>query len=221
VATLAVGIAGTTAVFSLVRAVLLHPLPYREPANLVVMWQTDTRAGVPFVEVSLEEFDAWRDQAKAFAGAAAMTTANYRVNLSGRGEAVQLEGASVSGNFFDLLGIRPARGRLFLPEEDRPNSPIHILISHGLWVRQLGSDPGIVGQALLLDGAPATVVGILPEGAALPAGADVWTTAEPIVPGARDLRISRSWGVSRRASPSPRRAPRWRESPLRSNGSAP
>src|SRR4029450_5793590 len=68
VATLAGGIAGTTAGFSLVRAVLLHPLPYREPGRLVVMWQTDTRAGVPFVEVSLEEFETWRDQAKAFAG---------------------------------------------------------------------------------------------------------------------------------------------------------
>ncbi len=66
VATLALGLAGTTAVFSLVRAVLLHPLPYREPQRLAVLWQTDTKSGVPFVEVSLDEYEAWRDQAKGF-----------------------------------------------------------------------------------------------------------------------------------------------------------
>jgi hypothetical protein len=93
-ATLALGLASTTAVFSLVRAVLLHHVPYRDPGRLVVMWQRDTKSNVPFVEVSLDEYEAWRDQAKSFEGAAAMTAANFRVNLSGKGEAVQLEGAS-------------------------------------------------------------------------------------------------------------------------------
>jgi putative ABC transport system permease protein len=189
VSTLALGLASTTAVFSLVRAVLLHPVPYREPDRLAVMWQRDTRSDVPFVEVSLEEFEAWRDQAKSFSGAAAMTAANFRVNLSGRGDALQLEGASVSGNFFDLLGVQAALGRTFRPEDDKPGAPIVVVISHGLWTRALGGDPSVVGGTLLLDGGPTPVVGILPPGVALPHGADVWTTAVPIVGEARDLRI--------------------------------
>ena len=189
VATLVIGLAGTTAVFSLVHAVLLRPLPYREPDRLAVMWQTDTRAGVPFVEASLEEYEAWRDRSRSFAGAAAMTAANFRVNLSGRGDAVQLEGASVSGNFFDLLGVKPAVGRSFLPAEDRENAAVVVMLSHGLWVRQFASDPSIVGQPIRLDGGPAVVVGILPPDVALPHGVDLWTPAAPVVTGARGLRI--------------------------------
>ena len=189
VATLAVGLAGTTAVFSLVRGILLHPLPYRDPGRLVVLWQTDTKSGVPFVEVSLDEFEAWRDQARSFSASSAMSAANFRVNLSGRGEAVQLEGALVSGNFFELLGVKPALGRSFTPEEDRPGGAPVALISHGLWKRQFGSDPGIVGKSVLLDGDPATVIGVLPADVALPHGVDIWGAAVPIVSGARDLRI--------------------------------
>src|SRR5262245_45730941 len=161
VATLALGLASTTAVFSLVRAVLLHPVPYREPDRLAVMWQRDVKSDVPFVEVSLEEYEAWRDQAKSFSGAAAMTAANFRVNLSGRGDALQLEGASVSGNFFELLGVKAALGRTFLPEEDKPNVTPVVILSHGLWTRALGADPSIVGGSILLDGGPSPVVGVL------------------------------------------------------------
>jgi putative ABC transport system permease protein len=189
VATLALGLAGTTAVFSLVRAILLHPLPYRDPARLAVAWQTDTKSGVPFVEVSLDEYEAWRDQAKTFSGAAAMTAANFRVNLSGRGEAVQLEGALVSGNFFTLLGVTPLLGRTFLPEEDRPGGAPVVVISNGLWKRQFGADAGLIGRSILLDGAPATVIGVLPPEATLPHGADLWGAAVPAVDSAHDLRI--------------------------------
>ena len=189
VATLGLGLGSTLAVFSLVRAVLLHPLPYRDPGRLVVMWQTDRKSEVPFVEVSLDEYEFWRDQAKGFRAAAAMTAANWRVNLSGRGDAVQLEGASVSGNFFALLGVRAAVGRTFLPQEDRADAPVVVVLSHGLWARHFGSDPSIVGRALRLDGQPTTVIGVLPPDVALPHGVDLWTTAVPVVAQARDLRI--------------------------------
>jgi len=106
VATLAVGLAATTAVFSLVRAVLLHPLPYRDSGRLVVMWQTDPKAGAPFVEASIEEYDLRRSTAKVFEGVAAITAANYRVNLSGRG-GLLLSAVATRGLSGLLFGVRP------------------------------------------------------------------------------------------------------------------
>ena len=142
--------AATTAVFSLVRAVLLHPLPYREPGRLAVMWQTDTKSGVPFVEVSLDEFEAWREQAKGFAGRVGHDRGELpRQPLRPRRGRCSWRARLVSGNFFELLGVKPALGRTFTAARRTGPAapPVAILISHGLWVRQFGSDPGIVGQS--------------------------------------------------------------------------
>jgi putative ABC transport system permease protein len=91
--------------------------------RLVMMWQTDRRTGAPLMEVSYPEFEAWRDHSRSFEGLAAMTSTNFRVNLTGKGEPLQVEGAAVSHDFFDALGARPALGRGFRPEEDAAGVP--------------------------------------------------------------------------------------------------
>jgi putative ABC transport system permease protein len=177
VATLALGIGASAALFSVVDAVLIHPLPYASPDRLVLLWQHDLRTGAPLVEVSYNEFKEWRQQAKGFDGLAALTSTNFRVNLTGRGEPQQVEGALVSAEFFQLLGVNPAHGRNFLAEDDKAGAAPVALMSHGFWKRQFGSDPGLVGSALTLDGTPCTVVGVLPPDVALPKGADLWFPA--------------------------------------------
>jgi hypothetical protein len=119
VATLALGVGASTAIFSAVDAVLIHPLPYADQDRLVVMWQTDPAKGTPLIELSYPEFESWRDRAESFSGLAAMTATNFRVNLTGRGEPMQVEAAAVSAVIFDVLGIQPAPGRSFRADEDR------------------------------------------------------------------------------------------------------
>jgi putative ABC transport system permease protein len=191
VLTLAVGMGASASIFSVVDAVLLHPLPYAQPDRLVVMWQRDLKTGTPVVEISYGEFEAWKAAAPAFEGMAAMTATNFRVNLTGRGEPVPLEAAAVSGSFFELLGVTPIAGRSFRPDEDRPGGTPVAMLREGFWRRQLSADPAVVGGPLTLDGTPTTIVGIVPDDVSLPKGADAWfpagsgLSAEPV----RSIRI--------------------------------
>jgi predicted permease len=179
VVTLALGIGGSAAIFSVVDAVLLHPLPYAGADRLVVMWQHDTRTGTPLVELSYDEYEAWRKAKGSFDDVAAMTATNFRVNVTGRGEPVQAEGALVSAQFFDMLGVRTVAGRGFRADDDAPGAAPVGLVREGYWRRQFGGDPSLLGQALTMDGDAVTVVGVLPEGTALPRGADFWFPAGP------------------------------------------
>jgi len=191
VLTLALGIGGSAAIFSVVDAVLLHPLPYADADRLAVMWQHDTRTGTPLVELSFDEYEAWRKARRSFEDVAVMTATNFRVNVTGRGEPVQAEGALVSAHFFDLLGVRPIAGRGFRADDDAANAAPVALVREGFWRGQFGGDPALVGSALTLDGDTVTVVGVLAEGVALPRGADFWFPAAPGLSGEqiRSLRI--------------------------------
>jgi len=177
VTTLALGIGSSAAIFSVVDAVLIHPLPYSNPDRLVLLWQHDLRTGASLVEVSYDEFKEWRREAKGFDGLAAMTSTNFRVNLTGKGDPIQVESALVSASFFPLLGVQPSLGRGFAPEADRAGAAPVALMSHGFWRRQFGSDPGLVGSALTLDGTACTIVGVLPPDVSLPKGAELWFPA--------------------------------------------
>lgn len=189
--TLALGIGGSATIFSVVDAVLLHPLPYAGADRLAVMWQHDTKTGTPLVELSFDEYEAWRRARRSFEDVAAMTATNFRVNVTGRGEPVQAEGALVSAHFFDLLGVKTVAGRGFRPEDDAANAAPVALVREGFWRRQFGSDPALVGAALTLDGDKVSVVGVLAEGVALPMGTDFWFPAAPGLSGeqVRSLRI--------------------------------
>ena len=187
VLTLALGVGANTAIFSVVRGVLLRSLPYPEPERLVAV-QSVIR-GSP-TAVSPPDFVDWRAQAKSFSGLAAYFLST--TNLTGTGEPERLTQARVSANFFDLLGVRPARGRGFLPGEDAVEAPRVAILSDGLWRRRFGAEPSIVGQTIRLDDFPTTVVGIAPPELKLPVGVDLWLTTrfEPrdVDPRARGAR---------------------------------
>jgi putative ABC transport system permease protein len=183
-ATLAVGIGGATAIFSVAHAVILRPLPYARPERLVLLWQSDLERGQPFVELSYPAFRDWRARNPVFEDLAGLPSTNQSWTLSGRGEPVRLVGRLVTWNFFSALGVPPALGRAFLPDDDRRGAARVVVLGHGLWRDRFASDPGVVGRVVVLDRQPFTVVGVMPEGFAYPAGADLWT---PLVPGVGEI----------------------------------
>jgi len=165
--TLALGIGANTAIFSVVNAVLLRPLPFAAPDRLVSVVST-RRGNVPD-NASYPDFADWRAQSHAFSQMAAYDTDNF--TLTGRGEALHIQGAVVSADLFSLLGVRPALGRTFRPDEDKlpaANGAFAIILSHPLWRDHFGSDPGIVGRTIEIDDRNFTVVGVMPAGFQFP-----------------------------------------------------
>lgn len=150
--TLALGIAGTAAIFSVVQGLLLRPLPYDEPDRIVRFWMPLWWRG--------QEYDFVRERATAFEEVAAYS--NDGVTLRGESSTSVTVAGVVSANLFDALGARPLLGRTFREGEDRPGAEEVVVLSHGLWRSEFGGDPGIVDTRILLNGRPATVVGVMP-----------------------------------------------------------
>ena len=163
VVTLALGIGANSAVFTILNAVLLRPLPYAEPDRLVVIWDSLPKRGWTEFAVSGPNFLDYREQGgAAFERVAAAV--NWPANLNAGGEAERIQGRAVSHDFLPLLGVRPTLGRNFMPEEDKPGQGERVaLISRGLWERRFGKDPGMLGRTIALNDVPYTVIGILPE----------------------------------------------------------
>jgi putative ABC transport system permease protein len=165
VITLALGIGATTAIFTVVNAVLLRPLPYPHPEELVYVQEIlDKFGATPFA--GNREFVAWRNQSRTLSPLAAYM--NTWFNLTGGGEPERVTCGLATTSFFSLLGVRPVAGRLFLPEEDRPGGPPVAILSEALWKRRYGADPAVVGKGITLDGATYTVVGVLPASFVVP-----------------------------------------------------
>jgi len=166
--TLALGIGGTTAIFSLVDQVLLRPLPYPESRQLMVITEFDLRDQHPRDGFSYPDF---LDYQKEGADIASLCVVRYAaVNLTGDGEAEHLRAGRVSWNFFEVLRVPLALGRGFRAEEDTPDGPRVAILSHGLWQRRYGSDPSILGRTLRVDGESVQVVGVTPRGFRFPYG---------------------------------------------------
>ncbi len=165
--TLALGIGANSAIFSVVNGVLLRPLPYGDPGRLVMVWNRYAKTGLERAGVSGPDFVERREHSRTFEGVAAYSEAS--LNLTGRGEPERLSARRVSAEFFQVLGVRPALGRDFLPEEDEPGRAQVAILSHAFWKRRFASDPGLVGKSLLLNGVSHTVVGVLPAGFFFPA----------------------------------------------------
>jgi putative ABC transport system permease protein len=178
---LAIGIGASTAVFTIVDAVLLRPLPFADPARLVLLWQSIPERNAPFVEVSYPYFQEIRSRSRTLAGLAAMPSVNSGFTLGGR-EPMRVDGRIVTGNFFDVLGAHAALGRTFVEADDRVGVPRVVVVSHGLWQRQFGGDSRLVGRTLELDGTPMTVIGVMPREFRYPAGVDLWTPLVPVIP---------------------------------------
>jgi putative ABC transport system permease protein len=177
VLTLALGLGANTAMFSVVDAALLRPLPFHDPERLVLVWETmgdwKTRWVAP------ANFLDWRRDARSFDGLAGYSTAD--VNLSGAGEPERLKSAVVSDTLFDLLGARPALGRVFARGEDESGARL-ALLSDALWRRRFGADPSVVGHTVRLNGEAHEVVGVMPPAFRFPANAELWVPGRQGIP---------------------------------------
>jgi putative ABC transport system permease protein len=174
VLTLALGIGANTAIFSVVNGVLLRPLPFQEPEQLLWMWgrfhANDSAA------VSPPDFLDYRAQAKSFESMAASTGGGFiTYNLTGAGEPLRLAGAPVSAGYFELLGAKPLLGRTFRAEEERPGGEGVVILGHALWQERFGSDRNILGRALAVNGRSHTVVGVMEPGFTFPQESQLWT----------------------------------------------
>ena len=190
VATLALGIGSNVAIFGVANAVLFQPLPYEDPEELALVWTQITNQ--PRALVSGPDFIDYRNETKLFEGFAGVVALNGA--LTGDGRAEEITAAWATANMFDILGVSPLIGRNFEPADEVPMDPAvfsdpnaelppgHVLLSHGLWRRRFGADPGVVGQTIYIDGGASIVIGVLPptfqiylpEDAGMPTDIDVW-----------------------------------------------
>lgn len=160
--TIALGTGANTAIFSLVNAVLLKPLPFAEPDQLTMVWEDQSSIGFPRAEAAPANFVDWKAQQSVFEDMAALTYKSF--NLTGGGEAERILAEGVTANFFPLLGAQPSIGRSFIAEEDKPERAKVALLSYGLWQRRYGAEASIVGRDILLDGEKYAVIGVMPAG---------------------------------------------------------
>lgn len=162
--TLALGIGATTALFGVVKTVLLTPLPYGNPEQIAVVWSAWT--GFDQTWLSYDEYEAWDTEIPAIADVGIFT--DGAINLGGEEEPERVRSANVGEDVFRILGVTPLLGRGFLPEEDQPDGPSVIVLGYELWQRRYGGDAAIVGRDIQVNGEAATVVGVMPNGFRLP-----------------------------------------------------
>jgi putative ABC transport system permease protein len=205
---LAVAIGANTAVFSIVHAVLLRPLPFSEPDRLVMLWGHDKSTALPVIEVSTGDLRGWRAQNSTLSGIDIFGSVNWSFRVTAPGEPFTVSYNSVSGGFFETLGVKPMIGRTFRPDEDKGGAPATVVISFELWRRRFSADPAIVGKAITIgegeDAQPFEVIGVMGSEFRFPPGAEAWTpavrdltefTRESKDPGFDNLRVF--YGVGR------------------------
>lgn len=163
--TLALGIGANTTIFSAIDAVLLNPLPYKDPERLMVVWETNKQLGPEKWdrnEVAIGNFRDWRSRNQVFDQLGSLFYTD--MHLTGIGEPERIKSCVVTTNFFQVLGVQPMLGRTFLPEEETPGHPFAVILSHDLWQRRFGSDRDLINKNLTLNGHQVTVVGVMPPG---------------------------------------------------------
>lgn len=192
---LALGIGANTAIFTVVNAVLLRPLPYPNPERLLTVYGTNPAQGQPQVPLSVADFLDWRSRNQIFENMAAY--GNSLLNYTDGETPEQIPGLAVTADFFNALGVQPEMGRTFLPDEDKPNTEQVAVVSHGFWQNYLGSDPARIGQPVTLNGRKYTVVGVMPQtfGFGFRTDVGVWTAIKLNPPSRRGPYFM--WGVAR------------------------
>jgi putative ABC transport system permease protein len=161
VLTLALGIGANTAIFSVINSVLLRPLPYHDPDDLVMLWESNSQHVNPHNTVSPPNFLDWQSRNSVFSSMAFIF--DERDNLTGNGDPEEVVVQDVSTNFFSMLGVNPLLGPGFTPENGQPGHGNVVIFSYGLWKERFAGDPSIVGKSILLNGRPQTVVGVTPQ----------------------------------------------------------
>jgi putative ABC transport system permease protein len=187
VLTLALGIGANTAIFSVVNAVFLRPLPYHNADELMMFHFTDARGREELVYSPAAYLDL-KSQNSVFTDVAAWGNNTWPANLTGDGEPERLQGFQVSANFFQVLGVAAVRGRTFLPEEDHLGSN-RVVISYDLWQRKFGGDPEMIGHSIQLNGVPYDCIGVMPAEFRFVLKTDVWTTLDITVTEGDDHNI--------------------------------
>ena len=197
IGTSALAIASTTAVFSVVNAVLLRPLPFRDPRQLIQIAEKNDRMHVDNFGASVLNFVAWRERTRAFDELAGLGYATF--TLAGAGDPEQLTGNRVSPALLRVLGLSVVAGRGFSDDEERPEAAPVAMIGEGYWARRFARDPGIIGRTLTLNGTPVTIVGVAPSALALFSGSDVYVPLK--IDAAREIRLSHTLLVAGRLKP--------------------
>jgi predicted permease len=172
IVTLALGIGANAAIFTVVNAVLLRPLPYPHPDRLMFVWTHNPRQGFDKDVATYPNYQDWMRQSSSFENMAAYTGRGF--TLTGAGDPAQIRGAVVTANFFETLGVAPAFGGGFTREQWTVGGADVALLGHGLWQSRFGADPGVVGRTISLNGVALRVVGVMPRGFAHPEDAEVW-----------------------------------------------
>src|SRR5438309_10083186 len=195
IATLALGIGLNTSIFSLINDLFLRDLPFKEPARVVHMYSNARERKLLELAISAPRFQHYREAQTIFDGFGAENV--FAFTLTGLGDPVQIFGGRVTANYFDVLGVRPVRGRNFLPEEEE--SADVAMVTESFWQKRMGGDPRVIGRSVTLDGVPHTIVGILPN---LPfswvgPSAEVWTATPYVLPGISYERMMRGSGFLR------------------------
>ncbi|HEX6202124.1 MAG TPA: ABC transporter permease [Thermoanaerobaculia bacterium] len=179
---LALGVGATAAIYTVFDAVLLEPLPYPEPDEIVLLLDANPEAGFPRFSSSPPNYADWRQQAESFAAMAAFSRRNLALNAAGS-EPERISGAAVAESFFRVFAVEPALGRGFTAEEDRPGGDPVIVLGHDLWQRRFGGDPAVLGRTVTVDGAARRVAGVMPAGFAFPSEVEAWVPLQlEIVP---------------------------------------
>src|SRR5947207_7769683 len=179
--TLALGIGLNTAIFSLINDLFLRGLSFKEPQRVVHMYSNARERNLLELAVSVPRFQHFRESQTVFDGFGAENVSAF--TLTGLGDSLQLLGGQVTANYFGVLGVRPIRGRNFLPEEEE-NADV-AMVTENFWQKRMGGDANVIGRSITLDGVPHTIVGVLPN---LPfswtgPNAEIWTTKPFVIPG--------------------------------------
>src|SRR6202040_2066738 len=193
--TLALGIGLNTAIFSLINDLFLRGLPFKEPGRVLHMYSNAKDRNLLELAVSAPRYQHYRDGQTLFDGFGAENPLPF--TLTGLGDPVQLFGGKVTANYFDVLGVRPIRGRNFLPEEEQTADVA--MVTENFWQKRMGGDPNVIGRGITLDGVPHTIVGVLPNPPFSWTGpnAEIWTTKPFVVPGLSYERTMRGSGFLR------------------------
>ncbi len=177
VMTLALGIGANTAIFSVVNAVLLRPLAYKQPGRLVQIWETNPLRGWTVNVVAPANYLDWEKRNNVFEGLAAYRSSFASFYLSADGEPERIKGLVSTGGLFQVLGVEAMLGRTLLPENTWQGNDRVVVLSYGLWKRMFGADPEIIGQTVMLSGIPRTIIGVMPEGFYFPTReTELWVT---------------------------------------------
>ncbi len=175
ISTLALGIGANAAIFSVVHAVLLKPLPFERPDELYGLWHTGHGVGIPQIEQTNTTYTVYRELSESFVEIG-LVDDGFTMTLTGLGEPARVEAAGVTASLFEVLGVAPFKGRGFLESEDDPGAPQVVILSYGMWQRHFGAADDILGRRVALNGTPWEVIGIMPAGFTYPGeSTEVWT----------------------------------------------